>query len=105
MRSPSVYAHVTAPLRSSTDRFGNEILLAFHAGESPPQWAVDALDDLPTLMGRARSHESSLERAIIDYTGGDPARRSGWARRSAFVIDVDDRRDVAKIQPLSTPRS
>ncbi|MEZ5377372.1 MAG: RNB domain-containing ribonuclease [Acidimicrobiales bacterium] len=96
----SVYAHVTAPLRRLVDRFGNEILLALYAGESPPQWAVDALDDLPTLMGRARSHESSLERAIIDYTEAILLGDQVGETFRAFVIDVDDRRDVAKIQLL-----
>jgi len=62
----SVYAHVTAPLRRLVDRFGNEILLALLAGDEPPQWAVEALADLPSLMGKARHRESSLERALLD---------------------------------------
>ncbi len=64
----SLYAHVTAPLRRLVDRFGNEILLALFADRRPPAWAVDALTELPSLMGRARQRESSLERALLDMT-------------------------------------
>ncbi len=94
----SVYAHVTAPLRRLVDRFGNEILLALYAGEAPPRWAIDALDELPALMGRSRSRESALERAIIDYTEAMLLRdRVGEVFR-AFVIDINEGREVARIQ-------
>ncbi len=94
----SVYAHVTAPLRRLVDRFGNEILLALYAGEAPPSWAIDALDDLPALMGRSRSRESALERAIIDYTEAMLLRDRVGEIFRAFVINIDDGRTVAKIQ-------
>ncbi len=94
----SVYAHVTAPLRRLVDRFGNEILLALYAGEAPPQWAVDSLDELPTLMGRSRSRESALERAIVDYTETMLLRDRVGETFRAFVINVHDGRDAAKIQ-------
>lgn len=63
----SVYSHVTAPLRRLCDRFANEIVLAI-CGEHPvPEWALAALDEVPSIMGAARSRESSLERAQFDY--------------------------------------
>ncbi len=62
----SIYGHVTAPLRRLVDRFANEILLAIHADETPPQWAVDALAELPGLMGKAKQASSALERATVD---------------------------------------
>ncbi len=94
----SVYAHVTAPLRRLVDRFGNEILLALYANETPPSWAVEALDALPALMGRSRSRESALERAIVDYTETMLLRDRVGETFRAFVINIDDGRGVAKIQ-------
>ena len=32
----------------------------------PPAWAVEALDELASLMGRARQREGALERAMLD---------------------------------------
>lgn len=94
----SIYAHVTAPLRRLIDRFGNEILLALYAGDPPPPWAVDALEDLPALMGQSRSRESALERAIVDYTEAMLLRDRVGETFDAFVIDIVDHRNQAKIQ-------
>ncbi len=94
----SVYAHVTAPLRRLVDRFGNEILLALYADEQPPQWAVDALEELPALMGRSRSRESALERAIVDYTEAMLLKNHLGEEFQAYVINIDDGREKAKIQ-------
>ncbi|NNE73517.1 MAG: RNB domain-containing ribonuclease, partial [Acidimicrobiales bacterium] len=60
------YAHVTAPLRRVCDRFANEIVLNISADREPPEWAVSALDELPSVMGKARSRDRSLERAVVD---------------------------------------
>lgn len=60
------YSHVTAPLRRLCDRFSNEIVVAACAGQEPPQWALEALEDLPALMNKARNKDSSLDRAMID---------------------------------------
>ena len=46
------YAHVTAPLRRLVDRFALVICEALSAGEPVPQWAREALPDLPTIMSR-----------------------------------------------------
>ncbi len=94
----SVYAHVTAPLRRLVDRFSNEILLAIHAGTHPPTWAVEALDELPSLMGQARSRESALERAVVDYT--ETVVLSGRVGETflAYVVDVEPQRAMARLQ-------
>ena len=63
----AIYAHVTAPLRRVCDRFANEIILSQCADRPTPSWALEALEELPKIMGAARQHEGSLERAIIDY--------------------------------------
>lgn len=63
----STYAHVTAPLRRVCDRYANEVLMAVCAGVAPPSWAVETLTELPSIMGRARNREGSLDRAMVDY--------------------------------------
>ncbi len=94
----SVYAHVTAPLRRLVDRFDNEILLALHADQAPPAWAVEALEELPGLMTKARSRESALERAILDFTESVVlSDRVGDSFR-AYVIDLETSRGRARVQ-------
>jgi exoribonuclease R len=94
----SVYAHVTAPLRRLVDRFGNEVLLALHAGATPPAWAVEALGELPSLMGRARQRESALEGAMLDMAEALVLEHSVGRVFEASVVDIDRRRDRARVQ-------
>lgn len=94
----STYAHVTAPLRRLCDRFANEIIVAGCAGRTPPPWAVEALDALPSTMGAASQRDRSLERAVIDFVEAMMLRsRVGEAFR-AVVTDVDDERDRGRVQ-------
>jgi len=94
----SIYAHVTAPLRRLVDRFGNEILLALHAGEQPPAWAVEALDELPSLMGRAKSKDSALERSMVDFAEAMVLAPHLDEVFKAFVVDVDEQKERATLQ-------
>ncbi len=94
----SVYAHVTAPLRRLVDRFGNEILLALFADRQPPAWAVEALDELPSLMGQARQRESALERAMLDMAEALVLEHSVGEVFDGFVVGLDTNRDRAVIQ-------
>lgn len=94
----SIYAHVTAPLRRLVDRFGNEILLALHAGEAPPSWAVEALDELPSLMGRAKSKEGALERSMVDFAEAMVLAPHIDEVFEGFVVDLDEKRERATIQ-------
>lgn len=94
----SIYAHVTAPLRRLVDRFGNEILLALHAGATPPAWAVEALDELPSLMGRAKSKESALERSMVDFAEAMVLAPHIGEVFDGFVVDLDDKRNRATVQ-------
>lgn len=94
----SIYAHVTAPLRRLVDRFANEILLALHADTAPPTWAVEALEELPSLMGRARSRESALERATIDFAEATLLQHEIGSHFPAFVVSLDPKRDRATVQ-------
>lgn len=94
----SLYAHVTAPLRRLVDRFGNEILLAVLAGDEPPQWAVEALTELPSLMGKARQRESSLERALLDMAEVLTLENHVGEVFDSVVVDVSPPRDKATVQ-------
>ncbi len=94
----SVYSHVTAPLRRLVDRFGNEILLALYADQKPPSWAVEALDELPSLMGQARQRESSLERAMLDLAEALVLESRVGERFRGLVVNIHDRKDKAVVQ-------
>lgn len=94
----SIYAHVTAPLRRLVDRFGNAILLALHADETPPAWAVEALDELPSLMGRAKSRERALERSTVDFAEAMVLAPHIDEVFAGFVVDLDQQRKRATLQ-------
>ncbi len=94
----SIYSHVTAPLRRLVDRFGNEILLAIFADAEPAAWALEALDELPSLMGRARSKESALDRAVVGLAEAAILEPHVGERFDAFVVDLNQRREHAVIQ-------
>ncbi|MEO0494166.1 MAG: RNB domain-containing ribonuclease [Actinomycetota bacterium] len=96
----STYAHVTAPLRRLCDRFTNEIVIAQCAGHQPPEWAVEALEDLPSLMGSARSRDRNLERALVDFVEAVVLEPRIGQTFDAVVTDVDDERDRSRIQLL-----
>jgi exoribonuclease R len=94
----SVYAHVTAPLRRLVDRYGNEVLLALYSDREPPQWAVERLRELPSLMGRARQRESSLERALLDVAEVLTLEHHVGHRFDATVVNLVDHRNEATVQ-------
>ncbi|MCY0903467.1 RNB domain-containing ribonuclease [Arthrobacter sp. H14-L1] len=60
------YAHTTAPLRRLVDRFVLAICAALCAGESVPQWARDALAQLPSIMMASDQLANKVDRAAID---------------------------------------
>lgn len=60
------YAHVTAPIRRLVDRFGTEVCLAVGADAEVPDWAREALPELPSLMGTSDTHAAKVERACLD---------------------------------------
>ena len=94
----STYAHVTAPLRRLCDRFTNEIVIAQCAGAEPPAWAIEALDELPSLMGAARSRDRNLERAVVDFVEAVVLEPRVGETFDAVVTDVDADRDRGRIQ-------
>lgn len=94
----STYSHVTAPLRRLCDRFANEIVMAHCAGHTPPTWAVDALEELPSLMGSAKSRDRNLERAMVDFMEATVLTPRVGETFAAVITDVDDERDRVRIQ-------
>ncbi len=94
----STYAHVTAPLRRLCDRFANEVVIAHCADRPPPGWAVEALEELPSLMGAARERDRSLERAVIDFVEAMVLRPHVGERFDAVVTDLDTARDRGRVQ-------
>ncbi|OZC44742.1 ribonuclease II [Rhodococcus sp. WWJCD1] len=62
------YAHVTAPLRRLSDRFATEVCLAVVAGSAVPEWATQALPELPAIMRGSDSAASKVDRACVDLT-------------------------------------
>ena len=100
----STYAHVTAPLRRVCDRYANEILMALCAGATPPSWAVDTLTELPSIMGRARSRESALDRAMVDYIESVVLADAVGERFEATVVNHNGRGgDVQAVIQLADP--
>ena len=91
------YAHVTAPLRRVVDRYAGEIALSICGGGRPPDWVMGALDELPSVMGRARSRESALERNVVDLTEALILEHE-VGRRFDAVLTVVDREGKATIQ-------
>ncbi len=92
----SVYAHVTAPLRRVCDRYVNEVLLAICQDRDAPEWAIETLAELPSVMGRTRQKEQTLERAMVDYMEAMMLQPSIGQEFDAVV--VNHRRDEAMIQ-------
>ena len=87
----SAYGHVTAPLRRLVDRFANEVVAAHCAGEEVPEWAAEALPELPRLMGSARQREGSASSRALDLVEALVLGSRRGDELAAVVVDLDDR--------------
>ena len=87
----SAYGHVTAPLRRLVDRFANEVVVAHCAGEEVPEWAAEALPELPRLMGSARQREGSASSRALDLVEALVLGSRLDGELIAVVVDLDDR--------------
>lgn len=92
------YAHVTAPLRRLGDRYANECVLAVQAGTRPPEWVLEALPELPAMLGRARNKEGSLERSTVDLVEAALLSQRVGETFSGLITNVDDDKERVKIQ-------
>ncbi len=85
------YAHVTAPLRRLVDRFGSETCLAIAAGRPVPEWVLQGLPDLDSIMARSGRLAGELERAeqwaVTAFVLGD---RLGQ-EFAGTVVQIDER--------------
>ena len=96
------YAHVTAPLRRLGDRYSNECVLAAIEGQRPPEWVLEALPELPKLLGRARNREGSLERAVLDLVEAALLVDKVGQTFEGLVTAVDESKNRVRVQ-LSDP--
>ena len=95
------YAHATAPLRRLADRYVLQTVLALANGRAVPQAARAAFEKLPSVMARAGSRDSQIERAVIDLA---EATMLAPLLGSVFLATVTDRRgDRATIQLNDLP--
>ena len=92
------YAHVTAPLRRLGDRYANECVLAVQAGTRPPDWVLEALPELPAMLGRARNKEGALERSTVDLVEAALLSQRVGETFSGLITNVDDDKERVKIQ-------
>lgn len=91
------YAHTTAPLRRLVDRFTLVVCEALVAGETPPQWARDALASLPKIMSASDSRASQLDnRSIAAVEAALLSDRVGQVF-DASVISAKDNRGVVQV--------
>ncbi|TFH51904.1 RNB domain-containing ribonuclease [Actinomyces viscosus] len=59
------YAHVTAPLRRLVDRYGEEVCIAACAGAPVPEWVLQALPDLPSVMEQTGKRARAIGRGAL----------------------------------------
>ena len=86
------YAHVTAPLRRLADRYATEVCLAlFTRRATVPEWAREALPELPEVMASTDRVANAAEPRRGRPGRGGAAARPGRARQfDAAVVDVDE---------------
>ena len=89
------YAHVTAPLRRLSDRFATEVCLAVVAGSPVPEWAAQALPELPAIMRGSDSAASKVDRACVDLTEAHVLNgRVGETFDAVVLRGADGKRDA-----------
>lgn len=92
------YAHVTAPLRRLADRYAGEICVALSAGRPVPQWALDALDELPSEMENSARRAGKYERGIVDLVEAMVLAPRIGQQFAGVLIDVDPDRNAGRLQ-------
>ncbi|WP_425309893.1 RNB domain-containing ribonuclease [Ammonicoccus fulvus] len=89
----TVYAHTTAPLRRLVDRFVLEICAAICAGEEVPDWAREALPELPDIMAESDRRAKKYERGIVDLTEALVLAGRVGQDFTGTVVDFDAKKD------------
>ena len=83
------YAHTTAPLRRLVDRYVGEVCLAVSAGSGVPEWAHEALPDLPETMERSNRRAQQYEAGIISTVEAALLDGRVGTTFEAVVVEVD----------------
>ncbi|MBB2941799.1 exoribonuclease R [Actinoplanes lutulentus] len=84
------YAHVTAPLRRLADRYATEVCLALHEGREVPDWAREALPQLPKTMSSTDRVASAADRGAIDLAEAVLLEHRVGETFEAAVLDRDE---------------
>ncbi|WP_406513762.1 RNB domain-containing ribonuclease [Streptomyces sp. NBC_00161] len=82
------YTHCTAPLRRLVDRYAGELCVAAGDGQAPPNWVLEALDDLPSRMTKAKG--SAADRQSVDLVEAAVLMDRVGGIFDATVIDTDE---------------
>ena len=85
------YAHVTAPLRRLIDRFVGEICVSVSSEIDVPDWAVEALDDLPKLMRDSDRKAKAFERGAVNLVEALVLSGRKGEKFLGTVIEIDRR--------------
>ncbi|MGW0701297.1 RNB domain-containing ribonuclease [Streptomyces sp. NPDC002867] len=84
------YTHCTAPLRRLVDRYAGELCLAAVAGQEPPPWVSEALEELPREMAEGSRRAGTAERGYVDIVEAAVLRDRVGEVFDAVVVDVKD---------------
>ena len=87
----SEYAHTTAPLRRLVDRYTGTICASLAAGQPVPDWASQALAQLPATMAESDRRSKAFEAGIISLTEALALHDAIGQQFVGVIIEVDDR--------------
>ncbi|GAA1145711.1 RNB domain-containing ribonuclease [Ornithinicoccus hortensis] len=91
------YTHVTAPLRRLVDRFSLVVCEALTNGGDVPEWARQALPELPEIMQESDRRAKSVDRACTDAVEAAVLRHRVGEVFDAVVVD-DGKEDQFIVQ-------
>jgi exoribonuclease R len=97
------YAHCTAPLRRLVDRYASEICLAAAAGQTPPDWVLAALGELPKEMAEGTRRAGTVERECVDIVEAALLKDRVGDIFDACVVDVQEREPTVGTIQLEVP--
>ena len=97
------YAHVTAPLRRLVDRFGLTVCLAVQQDQQVPQWAREALPELPKIMATSDELASRLDSGALNRVEAALlASRSDETFQAVVLSRKNDHRRIQLTDPAVT---
>lgn len=97
------YAHCTAPLRRLADRYASEICLAAVAEQSPPDWVLAALGELPKEMADGTRRQGTVERECVDIVEAALLKDRIGEVFEGCVVDVQEREPTVGTVQLESP--